>query len=556
MASLGTDRLPRWLVRTTWGVIGGAALLRAGVAAVRYLQVDELQLLHLAWLRTDGSIPGVDHVVPQFSLLVDLLEPAWRVAPDGLGAVWIARALTWVASLGVLAATGLLGRRLFGPLAGLGAVVTLSLHTSFSERAIEVRSDVFLTLALVGAFASLARAGRHGPLVAGLACAFGLAMNFKVLVAVPFVGLAALLAPPGATWKGRLAVDRALRLTAGLAAGVLAHLAFLALRGDLALFFETITRNLGVAATATSRFDPSRWLVQSAVRNVPFYLLFFRGLVLAARHGRAAWAATPALLFSLAYVALNPTFYPYNFVDVAPFWAIAAGLALAELEVRAGRLGMLLAIVALAVIPAARFVKLLRPTLGDQLAVNRFAAAVTAPGDRVFDGSGLILTRRGPRQWRLHSLMVPRYWAGEFSLASELTRQPVRLFVPSYRTSWLTPSDAAFVERAFPRFRGMLGVAGWVVRRDDFRDGAAPAFLVSGGPHAIVAADPTVGHHVLLDGEPYRGPRQLAPGRHRIAWTGDGPPPPWLALVWSPPGMNRALEELPEELRLFPGFDY
>jgi|GEM_PF-5134260 len=564
------------VMRVCWWIVGLVAVARLGIAMVRFLQVDEMQILHLAWLRTAGSIPGVDHAFPQFSLLIDLLEPLWHLLGARLLGLWIARFGMWGLSLAIFVATGWLVHRLRDPErsagspaaspAVVGTLVCLAIFTEFNERVIEIRSDGALVLLWILAFGALARGvGHRGPRLAGGLTALAFAFNFKTVSVVPFLGLAALLPPVGETWRPRVAWCRVWGLALGGLAGLALYLLYLALRGDLALFVETLSRNLNVSSNARIRMAPGLYLLQSLIRNVPFYALFVFGLGILARgkaHAlgsrditRLQWL--PPLLFSAAYVWLNPTFFPYNFVDVAPFWALAAGTGLTWMLVRLRPRWAMLLPLALLAIALPRLAGLWIPTLGDQIAVNRFAMAVTGPEDRVYDASGLILFRRGPYHWRLHSLMLPRYYDGEIRLWKSLQEEPWRLMVPSYRTEWLTLEDKAVVRSFFPVPHPRIGVLGYVVPSEELNapSGAVFPILLSGRYRILGGGDSEAA--LLVDGLPYRGTVELEAGEHRLQLARPVPDPVQVAIVWSPEGLGRALAELPEgSLRLFYPFTY
>lgn len=553
------------VVRACWTVVAVVSAVRLGIAMVRFLQVDELQILHLAWLRTDGSVPGVDHAFPQFSLLIDLLEPMWHVLGTSFLGIWVARGGMWVVSLAVLLAVGWWARRALGPEVALATLVTLSALTDFNERVIEIRSDGVLVLLWVLAFGLLARdtsrgTGLRACLLAGALAALAFAFNFKSLTVLPFLGLAALLPVRGEPWEMRAALRRAFALAVGVAAGLVLYLLYLVARGDLALFVETITRNLTVSGDARIRMEPWSYVFSSEIRNVPFYLLMPLGLGIllwsSRELSRLQWL--PPLLFSVVYFGLNPTFFPYNFVDVGPFWALAAGAGFAWLLGRLPTFWGALAPLALLLVALWRLSSLLVPTIEDQLTINRFAMSVTSPQDRVYDTTGLILFRRGPYHWRLHSLMLYRYYDGAFAMWRELEKQPWRLMLPSYRTDWLTREDKLVLRNFYPFPHPNVGVLGWVfppqelLRAEDVRF----PILLPGRYRLLTERVPDGAF--LLDGRPVRGPVHLEAGEHRLKLSG-GPSveEPRVALVWAPDGMEEALAKLPDRgLRLFYPFSY
>ena len=524
--------------------MGVTSILRLGAGWTRFLQVDELQLLHLSWLRGDGSQPAVDHFVPQFSLLVDELELMWRVVGSNFEGVWVARTQMWLVSLAILWVTFKLARRLFGRDAAIGAVVALSLFTTFNDRALDVRSDGFIALSWLLAFLWLAPGGKKRPVLAGLAFAIGFAFNFKAVAVLPFIGLMALAPDEDDVAWVRGALKRGTLLAAGIVAGLGAYLLFLAVRGDVGLYFDTLKLNFSVS---TGEFEAPLWkyLKQSLGRNIPFYLLFFEGLMLAAL---GAWNARKwtALLWlipivhSLVFLKVNPTFYPYNFVNIAPFWALLVGLAVSHWLSRPGVL--VLGLTMLAMLPLYRQVFLLEPTIGGQYDVNEFASTVTQPEDHVYDASGMILFRRGPFNWRMHSATRPWYNRGWYRVADQLAEHPPRLVLYGYRTGWLTKPDRLFLRTHYPTAGG-IGISGWKASPAALARGPVSAELLLPGRYRIVTSPRGKELEFAIDGVAYTEPLELARGAHQVAWKGAGPAPK-LMIYWAPPGMEEALTQM------------
>lgn len=541
-------RSSSWIPRLGIGFVVVAAGLRLGVAWRRFLQVDEMQILHLAWLRSDGSVPGKDHAFPQFSLLIDALEALWIFLGESLNGIFAARTCMWLVSLGVLFLLWLFVRRILDGPAAIGSVIALSTFTSFNDRIIEIRSDGLLVLLWLGSFALLTARQYWATYAAGFLAAVSVAFNFKSLAALPFLGVAALVPPTETSLDPVDSVARGFRFCAGLTGGSLAYLAFLAVREDIGLYAKTIVRNLAVSAAEGSRFSLATPMTQSLFRNPIFYAIAVFGLyILVTAHSRRAPLWIPPLLFSVTYLWLNPTFYPYNFVDVGPFWAIPAGAVLASTITRFRPAVPVLLLVLLLAFPLYRLVFLLQPTLDDQLAVNRFVMETTSPDDRVYDGSGLVLFRRGPFHWRLHSLMLPRYRMGEFRLSQELVARPCRIFVPSYRTRWLTEQDRHFLAKAFVLFpRERLGLQGWTVEPEDWTDGTVAIPILQGGPFRLFSSVP-----MSIDERPFEGTVMLDRGVHELSGT-----PARAGVAWSPRNLEAAMRRLPSNPRLFFDFDY
>lgn len=514
-----------------FALIGFAMLVRLVVAWSRYLQVDEMQLLHLGWLRSAGERPGVDYSFPQFSLLIDLAEGIWRILGSSLRGVYLFRSIQWGVGATVILLTGVLALRIAGRSAAVLAMIAISFMTDFSDRVIEFRSDSVLILLMLTAIILIQTDSRLALLLSGAMTGLAFTFNFKAFLMIPFLGLAILLH----VWSGerwRRFFDHLLAFAAGLGLVLLSYLLYLTARGDLQLFAETIVRNLQVSAAPISRVSPIGFFETSFLRNSVFYALTLAGVLGVAfrRYGRRSYILAAPLLFTIVYVIANPTFFPYNFVDVAPVWAVFAGMALQRAFQIRNWAGWLLVVLVVA-FPTFRFVSLAQTnSLAPQLEANRIVMAVVPSDERVYDTAGLILFRKGPYYWRLHSLMMPRYWQGEFRISQELWRYHVRLVVPSYRTGWLSRSDRAFLGKAFPLVYGKVGVTGWIVAPSDWRGGRAAFPIASTGMYRIYGSGAP---RVSIDGKQMTSQGLwLESGRHEISVEGGNPAAP-VAVIWT-----------------------
>lgn len=248
------------------------------------------------------------------------------------------RGLTFVASLGIVALTGLLARRLAGPAAGLFAALAAALLPALVIRGAIVIVDVwaafFATAALLAA--EVCRQGTRRPAVmalwtgvlAGLA---GMSKYPVALICLP-VALALLLSP--GSMRTRLS-----RL--GLAGG-----AALATAGLVMPALVLEPRRVIADFTSVSEFYHQRpmgsyWhqLVERSEwdlpydhpeAGLPFLVLSAAGLAWGLARRRSAPAVAGLLLFAGA-LALLLSPYPFrplrNFLSLAPVACVGAGLA-------------------------------------------------------------------------------------------------------------------------------------------------------------------------------------------------------------------------------------
>lgn len=543
---------PQQIARTAIGLAAIGVALPMGVALRRFLQVDELQILHLAWLRATGDVPGRDYAFPQFSLLIDILEAMWRVFGSTLAGIYVARSLQWTIAIAVALLTFAFARRLFGTAAAVPAVLLLCFFSDYAERCVEVRSDVWLVALALVAFHLIAAERRNVYFWAGVAAGFSVAFNFKSVFLFPFLAAAVAVETWRDGWASRVFIKRILSGIAGVLAAAAAYAAYLAIRGDIGLYVETISRNLTVTRNPVNRISPLSYFQLSAMRSPVFYILLAAGTAAAWwTPWRTGWFRfAPSFVFSLAYVAANPTFYPYNFTDVAPFWSIAAGVAIARIWT--WREAVAIVLVGLqGVLCAARLLFLIdTPTLPSQIEMNRIVMSIVPEEERVYDASGLILFRRGPFEWRLHSLMSMRYIRGDFTLRDQLIRYPCRIVIPSYRFAMLSPPDNEFLYRNFPRFAG-IGVAGWTVLPRDWQHGRALFRVLAGGDYRIAGSNAS---GVRFAERVNSGVVRFAPGVHLL--VAEAPPARPVFVVWAAADLEKKLARAPKLVQLFYGFDY
>ncbi len=319
--------------------IGFAWLLPiAALTPQRHWDPDEFEHAQAAWLVAEGLVPFADffeHHTPLWYLLAAPFA-AWAdpvVYDRAIIFLVGARFASLALSLGVLAATWALARRLAGRRAAAVAVVLLAGSFFFILKGIEVRPDPLATLALVASVWAMAHAtaGRRAMVWAGLAGAcYGIALlaSQKAICAAP--GLAV-----GFLWLAvrgggvRLAVRLAAAAVAGAALVALPVIAWFAAHGALGPLFDlTVTANLAWTRAMQDRV----WvLADRMLRQDPVLVaLAGIGLVLLASRPRRPAATLlvlpPLLSLAVGAVAL-PVVQEQYFVLALPFAAIAAGVA-------------------------------------------------------------------------------------------------------------------------------------------------------------------------------------------------------------------------------------
>jgi Dolichyl-phosphate-mannose-protein mannosyltransferase len=510
---------------------------RAVSTFVRAFHQDEFQLWYTAWMMSVGMVPGRDYAPPGYhAFIVDWLRLLFRLFPDSLTPLFLSRAVIFVLGLLILWVVYQIGRRLTDsrPAAVL-AVLSITYHVAMVRRIGDVRADTLNVLAVLAALlALLAGPGRRPALLAGLALGLGLVSSPKVAIAFPVLLLAGLLLY-GRTWA-----RRALEVLGGGAIPVLLYLAVLGVSGLWQSWWQEYRHFAQVVAGAEARFSPVPTLLQSSRRDWPAAALWICCLVLAiagwrsGREGgkRAAAVATFSVLYALLYVALNPVFFPYSFVDILPVVALAVPAAAAVLEagrrVEIARLAVLLGVL-LAVAGASETLLSTRRSNGLQLRYLDYIRVAVRPEERVFDLQGSHLFRRGTYHWHLVSFELPLYRSGKwFSVADELRRYRVSLIVRNYRLQWLPEEDWAFIRSHYVRAEPLLLFPGHLfVQKDGNRQ---PFEILVEGEYRFRSTRP---EGVRVDGAPMGESVFLRAGDHTLEFVSS--PSPSFALLYTTP---------------------
>jgi hypothetical protein len=281
--------------------------------------------------------------------------------------------------------------------------------------------------------------------------------------------------------------------------------------------------------------------------------------------GRAAitWESNlpEFLLFvgALGALAINPTPFPYNLVNVVPYlfllaFRYASGVFPTLWEQRNLRP------VFIGVIAFAHVTPFLSSTHRHWARVNwrqerlmTLSEELTEPNaDLVYDGIGMVPTRRTIHfQWYLHSLNIERFLDGSLPCVSQmLAARPPAVFIPSYRTDWLGKDDHEFIKDRYVPLADDFWVLGKVLPEgggtfEIFHPGRYRISTLKGsdlkdtyelGVKGVMIPEDPGTLTATLDGEPLCDkPVQLTVGVHRLECSTNCQP----TVVWMGPKLNR-----------------
>jgi dolichol-phosphate mannosyltransferase len=223
-------------------------------AKTRYFDRDEFEHLHFAWCITRGMVPYRDffeHHTPWFHFLLAATMPLYQVDRrfgDALSFIWMARRFDLALGAIAIALTFMLARLWRGTGVGWIAIALLATSPIFAHKAIEIRPDILALVLWLGCLLAIVRAlnvaaidsRRRAMLFALSGGLLGGAVmcTQKLLMAMPPLALAmAWYVAAGAGERQARMRDAAI-LYGGLAAPVIATMAYFWYHGALRAAFE------------------------------------------------------------------------------------------------------------------------------------------------------------------------------------------------------------------------------------------------------------------------------------------------------------------------------
>jgi 4-amino-4-deoxy-L-arabinose transferase-like glycosyltransferase len=508
---------------TLVALFGAMVILRIAYASAYPIDSDEPQHLHVAWAWTKGLLPYrdvFDNHAPLFHILSAPLVALIGEDPRILVFMRLAMIPLFAAAL---AATFLVGRRLFGARAGLWAAAICGLSPTFFFKSLEYRTDVLWAAVWVLAIAVVL----CGPLEArrgfGAGILFGccLAVSLKSVMlfsSLAFASMSVLLLLPRAGGDARRrALPYGLSVLAGALLPPAAIVLYFASRGALGALVDcTIRHNLlpGVG----------RWGY-----SIRIYLLVpILALLLAAARfimkrfpGDGARVAFLLLLAGSQYVLLSTVWPVHTRQDLLPFYplfaplvagALLAGSAWIWTARRAALVPGFLACLELVLVPA------LSPVAAQgtepQERRLREVLALTGPQDFVLDLKGQAVFRNRPFYYALETMTLER-----------MSRGLIRDTIPERcieTGTCVAPADIAGFPPRARRFLqdyyvvvGAWRVVGAVVDPATAPAGAPLRFDIPMRARYAVVAE-SGGLPGAIDGLPYDRPRDLLPGHHEL----------------------------------------
>ena len=518
----------RWLPLVFLSVL----LVAGGWLAVnRIFQVDEVQTMHMAWLLAQPDANQYFNSAEAYLLPLALLSRAFQ---DPLAYIVACRLIFYAVFLasGCLLARGVAGRsrtKFYGALCLLGTMPVLW------DFGFEVRHDnvVILGLVLMMRMLFADHTESEGRSLFWGGCLGGVLFlsSFKSIVLwAPILVMLALSRVIGR----RVSLTRAMGAVAGgLVTATIVVFLIHFLAGSLALYVKSARGFFMSVGGEGIRFFDWTYLWRFA-RHQPWLLcmsavflvvegrwIFGAGFV-GREGGRPDTRAKEFILLILGpiFLALNPAPFPYNYLYIVVLAFPAVFHMTTKLfDIIPVKPALLLAVIiviqGLSAVP--QMIRHFSYTNGSQRRAIAYLNAYTDREDRVFDGAGLAMFRKGPGEmWYLHSLNKAGYRAGIFpSVRNMLTQNRCPILLQSYKWDFMQSEDLEFIKSHYVPFR----MAVWILgsRIPIYEPGASDFNIFYDGFYLFCTWNMEPVSEISVDGTPVNPQAVfLRKGEHRL----------------------------------------
>jgi 4-amino-4-deoxy-L-arabinose transferase-like glycosyltransferase len=492
-----------------WVFAAAAAVLRVAAFFHYRFDSDEQQHLHVAWSWSAGLRPYADtfdNHVPLFHIVTAPLLRLFGERNDIL--LWM-RAPMLLIFGATLVATFVLARRMYGERAAIWSVVLLTLFPPFFLKSLEYRTDNLWTMFCVGAIAVMLIEGsstRLRALTTGLLLGAALATSLKTLPFMVAIAVAIIVSR-----RKDLRLDI---LAAGVVVIPLVITMILWSRGVWDAFIYCAFRfNQGVTATHANVWL-SRAIFPVAALLIAFAAKRMRDRTTPLRYESALIVAVYCALVISFWVVVSPR----DFLCVMPLLAIFASGALVQTQ---RSVVWLAAICTIFIASLLFYADGFRNRTAWHTTMMNQALGLSHPGDMLIDYKGETIYRQRPYYYVLES--ITRAQLAQGLLRDTIPEDVVRTctHVAQADGAFWPPRGRAFLLANFLDM-GRLRAAGQWIQPDGTFTIAVP------GEYVIVRESGEAAG--MLDGAPYSGAQNLAPGMHHFAGATDER----FAILWAP----------------------
>jgi hypothetical protein len=521
-------------------ILIGISLLSCLLHTVAYFRYrfdsDEPQHLHVAWGWTAGLLQYRDVFDNHAPLFHILTAPMLRLVGERPDVLLFMRAPMLLLFALVIAATYILGRRLYSERVGVWAAVILSLFPVYFLKSIEYRTDN-LWIALWCIALVMMTGGRVTPLrmfIAGLLLGCAAATSMKTTLLVISLAASALV-----MWLITREWRNVLPAIAGLFVVPSVIVAYFVAQGAWKnLLYCVIQFNALIESTA-----PRNDLLVKRVAYVPLLLLVLWIARMRQPSGddpAVRWRfflAFTAAFFSITLFSFWVLISPRDYMVILPIVAIFFVASLDRLDIR---LPLYIATCFVCAGLIWYYTHGFEDGTTEHVTMMRQVLGVSRPGEPLLDLKGETIYR--PRPYYYIFEFITRRLMRQGLIADTIPEDVVRTQCHVVQADGLfyPPRGRAFLRENFIDLGRLRASGQWLADDGSFT-------IAVPGQYVILTSKGEA--QGVLDGSPYGGWRMLAAGRHIFVTNGTKE---FMACLWAP-AFNRGYSPFNLRDREFPG---
>jgi hypothetical protein len=487
-------------------------------------------------------------------LMTFLISAITKSAKNSVSTVILARKLMWFGTAIIFLFTYLIARKVHGSFIAIIAILMLLGFTTFLDRSIRVRADLFSTLfSLPGLWVVVCHSlhilffGVAGFFLGLAVLTTQKALYFVVAFAVALVGKQIILSGLDALSMKKIGLN-SLIATAGFAVPILSFLLWIHFSGRMEQFLDqSFFHAAKIGFVADTYRDTWRFFWQTVSRNsviwclglVGIFILLFEGIqnkgnssleknkdeILGPGIALSLWT-----LSMLVLILQHTVKFPYLYLNIAPSLAICASLPLGRiifLIIKSKRqlnwthiVSALSGVFLLLVLPLLHHKKNLKVDLIQvQSAIMDRVDSLTEPVDAVFDGIGLAVTRRKATPYSITARWKDERKAGaKYEIIESLNKSRPKVLIWNYRMNRLRKDERAFLYTHFVLDWANVYVVGTTIFHKGTTITRKTINLLSSSEYAILARDR---QRVRLDGKIPGPVAFLKAGNHEVTIEGE-----------------------------------
>lgn len=512
-----------------------------------YIDDDEIEHLHSSWLVYKGNVPYKDFFEHHNPLLWYLLSSLFMIFTDDIGVVSAGRGIMFAFNLMILVVSYKIAREYFNKVISSLAVVAILFEYNYMISAELIRPDIAMTLLWLVAFYLFLRSMKSNYpkkylFLSGIL--IGVAFTFKQMALFFLLALIMSVIVQN-LYKQRTDKQIMFKHVLLLLMGSIIPIALLftyfyfnnALNDFVYwTFIFNLEHNIGNILLRSAQ------VLSGFLNDIPFWALGLAGVITATislLKERLPDNEVP-LLISIYIVALSlipsDVMWYYRYMPLTPLVAIYVIFVIKNVIIDRGIeylkgshekkliIFTFLILLLFGLMHPLSFLvswKIENCGLSQLILENRtkqddtmkFVWRLTSPGDAVFDGYGLYISRNHSyKYWFMHESLFDL--SSLKNIPEYLNKTQTKVVIYDSRVEQLSNEVQEFIKRHYvPTGKHDVYVVGATLTKDDLQDGSGSFYLLSSGNYEVLMNGT---YEIYIDDKPINNTLYLTRGQHGI----------------------------------------